>query len=80
MKSQPGSYFRAVPSYAEGKPVGLILTLHRGRQTGTYAFSIVTDGGATTVRNVGDYFTIDRAIFVALVLHEKHELGKEAAS
>ena len=74
LKSQPGSYFKAEKSYFDGSPVGLILTLHRGRQVGTYQFSLVTDGGKTVVHDVGDYFSIDRAIFAVMVLHEKHML------
>lgn len=78
LASQPGSYFRTLPSFFDAKPVGLILTIHRGRQIGVYQYSLVTDGGATTVRGAGDYFDIDRSLFVAMVLHEKHELSKEA--
>jgi hypothetical protein len=74
-----GSYFKAEPSLHDGKPVGLILHIHRSRVSGRFQFSITTDGGATAVRSSGVAYEIDRAIITCLVLHEAFELRKEPA-
>lgn len=73
-----GSYFKAEPSLFDRSPVGLILEIHRGRVPGQYQFSITTDGGASVVRSIGAAAEIERATVVLLVLHERHELRKEA--
>lgn len=78
LPSQPGSYFKQETSYAERKPVGLLLHIARARQPGTFHWALATDGGATTVRGIGAAAEIERGIFVALVKHEAHELRKEA--
>lgn len=80
LRSQPGSYFKSEPSLFDGKPVGLILSIVRARSLGKFHFSIATDGGATAARGMGAAHEIERCIFAALVMHEAHELRKEAGA
>lgn len=75
-----GSYFKSEPSLFDGKPVGLMLSIARASVPGKFHYALVTDGGKTVVRGIGAGHEIERHVTVALILHEAHELRKEAAT
>lgn len=75
---QQGTYFKTEPSYFDGKPVGLILHIARATTPGRFHYALSTDGGSTRTRGIGAAPEIEQSIFVILVMHEAHELRKEA--
>lgn len=71
-------WFKVEPSLRDREPVGLILRIRRSRHPGQFVFSVRTDGDAVHVPGTGIAGDIEKAVVTALVMHEKHELGKEA--